>query len=422
MKGELIMKRENTLISTRDDSWKVCYKKVEDFAKTNNLINTQIALKMATELHSGQTRKSGEPYIIHPLQVTIYLITLGVKDDIMLAAAMLHDTVEDCKDKLSRNGEEFTLTYNLNPDILRIVLLLTKTKGYVEKDYYERIKKDPRALLIKLSDRANNCSTMVQAFNKDKMIKYVDETITYYYDLCKYGKAHFPEFSNHITIIKYKLTSICETIEALLSIDKILPIEEHKYLRTLLFIKGFAIGKEMPNTLKALSMIQILYKDKKRRSGDPYIIHPLKVCSYLISLKICSDKICAAALIHELFKDDNDPLLIRELLKTYSIDSQIIDIVKLLCKPKNMSLNEYYLNLRTCKEAVLIRLSNRANTCTTLHSYEEKEKEEYISEYDNHIVPLFSYAKTQYPELSNQIDNMDYHITVICQIVRANFI
>lgn len=415
------MKRDNQLLSTRNDSWRICYQRIEKFAKLNKLINTQIALKIAISLHSGQTRKSGEPYVIHPLQVTIYLITLGIKDDIMLAASLLHDALEDCKDKLPQNGEEFTNLYNLNPSILQIVFLLTKEKGYNNKDYYDKIKENPRALLIKLSDRANNCSTMVYAFKKEKMIEYVNETINYYYELCKYGKAHFPEFSNHITIIKYKLTSICETIEALLSMDKILPIDETKYLRTLLFIKGFAIGKEMPNTLKALSMIQILYKNKKRRSGDPYIIHPLKVCSYLISLKIYSDEICAAALIHELFKADNDPKLVRELLKTYSISSKILDIVKLLCKPQDMDLNEFYLNLKTCKEAVLIRLSNRANTCTTLHAYEEKEKEEYITEYDKYIVPLFSYAKTQYPELSNQIDNMDYHITVICQIVRSNF-
>ena len=55
----------------------------------------------------------------------------------------------------------------------------------------------------------------------------------------------------------------------------------------------------MQNTLKALPLAKEYYSGLTRKSGDAFIIHPLRVASYLIALKINDDCICAAALLHD---------------------------------------------------------------------------------------------------------------------------
>ena len=103
-------------------------------------------------LHQDQFRDGGAPYIIHPLEATNYLILLGIWSpifkmeldsshdeslaeelahqdlDILLAAMLLHDTLEDCKDKLSSGGNEFVDCFGLHPDVLLFVQALTKNK------------------------------------------------------------------------------------------------------------------------------------------------------------------------------------------------------------------------------------------------------------------------------------------------------
>ena len=63
------------------------------------------------------------------------------------------------------------------------------------------------------------------------------------------------------------------------------------YMKTYLFIKGFAHGCELQQTLKALPLARVLHDGQHRNGGAPYIIHPLKVCSTLISLGIKDDEI-----------------------------------------------------------------------------------------------------------------------------------
>ena len=396
------------------EKWEEYYDIIKDFATKNNLKNTKIALDVAVQLHKGQKRKGGQPYIIHPLEVTLYLIYLGIKDDVTLAAALLHDVIEDC---LKDNGESLTTVYHLSFEVVQIVNLLTKKADISEKEYYEEISKEPKAIIIKLSDRANNVSTMTGAFSKEKMESYVEETWKYIFPLCRVCKSRFPEYSKYITIIKYKIVSICETIEALLNVDYKRPFDEYAYKRTLLFIKGYAIGKNMYNTLKALSLAEELHKDQKRKSGDPFIIHPLRVCSYLISLKINSDITCAAALLHEVFKKTD--ITDEELIKKYGIDERVVKLVHLVSRPDDMSYDEYYRKLKKNSQALLIKLSNRANTCTLLHSYTFLEKLAYLKEDEKYIVPLCKYGLEHFKKYSNQISSMEYHISSLCHIVKC---
>lgn len=394
---------------------------VKGYAIAKDMRNTLIALSVAKQLHSKQKRKGGEPYLIHPLEVASYLINLSIDDDVTCAAAILHDVVEDCNIKNAYN--ELAKKYDLDDEVIKVVLLLTKDENYkdgtkAEKTYYENIKKDKRALIIKLSDRANNLST-IDAFTKEKMIKYVSETRNLIFPLCKYGKAYYPELSGAITIIKYQMVSICETIESLYDIPADILTSPTNYRKTLLFIRGFAKGKNMPNTLKALALAERLHEGQFRKCGDPFIIHPLRVATYLISLKINDDIICAAALLHEVFKHCNIDRNGNELVDLYGLDADVPKLIRLVSKADDISYDEYYDGIRSDYRALLIKLSNRANTCTKLSILNETERKEYINENSNYIYPLCTYAKAYFPDFSDQIVNMKFHISSICRVVEA---
>ena len=80
----------------------VSFEKLEEQLKASggkyDIEKIKKAYEYAKELHEGQFRKSGEPYITHPLSVALIVSQLELDTD-SICAALLHDTLEDCKDK-----------------------------------------------------------------------------------------------------------------------------------------------------------------------------------------------------------------------------------------------------------------------------------------------------------------------------------
>ncbi len=142
------------------------------------------ALRRATELHSGQTRDSGIPYITHPIAVADYLSQLDA-DAHTLAASLLHDVVEDDRTSMSSLQEEF------GPDVAKLVDAVTKlTKLHYEGVRGERqiaslrkmlltASEDLRVLLIKLADRWHNTET-IDGLRPDKQVRVAHETLDIY--------------------------------------------------------------------------------------------------------------------------------------------------------------------------------------------------------------------------------------------------
>ena len=124
------------------------------------------AFKIANECHQGQKRSSGEPYIIHPIAVATIVLNYGM-DYQSVAAAMLHDTVEDTYLTLDDVKKEF------GTEIMSLVDGLTKL-GKVpldikdkEEQQAENVRKmllamseDIRVIIIKLADRLHNVRTL----------------------------------------------------------------------------------------------------------------------------------------------------------------------------------------------------------------------------------------------------------------------
>ena len=141
------------------------------------------AYEVAAEAHSGQIRVSGDPYIHHPVAVAAILADLGL-DDVTLAAALLHDAVEDTGLTLDRVITDF------GQEVATIVDGVTKLDRvrFDSKEAQQAasmrkmlvaMAKDIRVLLIKLADRLHNMRTLA-ALPQEKQQRIAQETLDIY--------------------------------------------------------------------------------------------------------------------------------------------------------------------------------------------------------------------------------------------------
>lgn len=145
--------------------------------------HVRVAFEMAVEAHKNTRRKSGEPYILHPLAVAMICVEeigLGVRSTI---CALLHDTVEDTDITIDVVKREF------GSEIAKIVDGLTKISNVLDANssqQAENFKKilltltdDPRVILIKLADRLHNMRTL-DSMKREKQLKIASETVYVY--------------------------------------------------------------------------------------------------------------------------------------------------------------------------------------------------------------------------------------------------
>lgn len=145
------------------------------------------AFEMASDAHKDMRRKSGEPYIFHPIavaKIVVEEIGLGVTS---ACCALLHDVVEDTEITLEDIGQEFGITYSKIIDgltkISNIVDASTTGSESMQAENFRKIlltlAEDPRVILIKLADRLHNMRTL-SSMARQKQLKIASET-TYIY-------------------------------------------------------------------------------------------------------------------------------------------------------------------------------------------------------------------------------------------------
>ena len=141
------------------------------------------AYKRAEELHNGQFRKSGEPYIIHPLNVACILASLHAGPS-TICAGLLHDVVEDTPITKEELAKEF------GSEIAEIVDGVTKVGqlkfASLEQKQVENhqhmllaMAKDIRVIIVKLADRLHNIRTL-SSLREDNRVRIARETLEIY--------------------------------------------------------------------------------------------------------------------------------------------------------------------------------------------------------------------------------------------------
>ena len=184
-----------------------CMENVQTYIKRpENIELIQKAYDFAYEHHKGQFRKSGEPYVIHVIQVanTLALMHCGPKT---IAAGLLHDTVEDCQGVTTD-----TITELFGQEIATLVDAVTKIGAIKFKDEEEYLAsnhrklfiamaKDIRVILIKLADRLHNMRTL-QYMRLEKQKKIARETLSVYAPIAH--RLGISEIKNELEDLSFK--------------------------------------------------------------------------------------------------------------------------------------------------------------------------------------------------------------------------
>lgn len=222
---------------------------------------------------------------------------------------------------------------------------------------------------------------------------------------------------------------------------KIVPIiesynveEEYLYSKSYLYIKGRAQGCNWINVLKALPLARKMHNGQYRKGTTvvdgktvhlPYILHPLKVCSTLISLNLPMnneelDILYTCAILHDVLEDAERyfPKGGIELVSDYGFPQEVYEIITLLSKHSGADeyeLNSYFNAIKRNKHALLIKMADRSHNVEDLYNMTVEKLHKYCKETRRYIYPLSSYAKQNYPELSDGVTSLKSKIVSLTE-------
>lgn len=196
-------------------SWEHMRTFVKSSANALKLKNSIKAVDYATKAHKGQFRKNSDiPYIYHPLNLACHCLAMGIKDDAIIAACLLHDVLEDT---------DFTvedLKVDFEKEVVELVVLMTHGKSEdktirenIIKKYYKDLAKNPKAALIKCVDRCNNLTTMSYGLSRDRIYRYIRESEEYILPLLKVIKN---DYNDAAWLLSYHIQSMLDIYKRLL--------------------------------------------------------------------------------------------------------------------------------------------------------------------------------------------------------------
>jgi GTP diphosphokinase / guanosine-3',5'-bis(diphosphate) 3'-diphosphatase len=159
-----------------------------------NIAFVQRAYMYSAKVHAGQVRKSGEPYLIHPLEVA-WLLTQMRLDEASIATGLLHDTVEDTLATLEEIESMFgTEVSSLVDGVTKLSQIRFDTQEHKQAENFRKMlvamAKDIRVILVKLADRLHNMRTL-EHLREDKQRRIAQETIDIYAPLANRLGIHW---------------------------------------------------------------------------------------------------------------------------------------------------------------------------------------------------------------------------------------
>lgn len=185
----------------------------EEFLQTISGYNSKYDMELigraydkANEMHQGQLRKSGEPYLIHPMAVAEILADLGMDED-TIVAGLLHDVVEDTSYTSDQLREEFGEEAELLVDgVTKLASIKFESKEERQAENLRKMflamSKDIRVLIIKLSDRLHNLRT-INYMTESKIIDKCKETLEVYAPLASRLGIYAMKFEMEDIALKY---------------------------------------------------------------------------------------------------------------------------------------------------------------------------------------------------------------------------
>ncbi len=270
---------------------------------SDDLTIIEKAYKVAAEAHKDQKRKSGEPYIIHPLCVAIILAELEL-DKETIAAGLLHDVVEDTVMTSEEISREFSPEIALLVDGVTKLTQLDLSQDKIEvqaenlRKMFLAMAKDIRVILIKLADRLHNLRTL-QYQSPAKQIEKSRETMDIYAPLAhRLGISKIKIELDDLSM-KYLYPDVYENLKEEIA-NYVSAGEEfinHMVSEVSEYMKESGIDAEVDGRVKHLFSIYKKMVTQEKTLDQIYDIHAIRI-------KVENVRDCYAALgiIHEKYK------------------------------------------------------------------------------------------------------------------------
>jgi GTP pyrophosphokinase len=277
--------------------------KVADYNPDADLDIIDRAYIYSAKVHEGQMRLSGEPYLTHPLEVA-YILTDMEFDSVSIAAALLHDVIEDTHATAEEIKDMF------GPDVSHIVSGVTKLSSLAfdssQARQAESIRRmilamadDIRVVLIKLADRLHNMRTLHFHTNEQKKIKIAQETHDIYAPIAARLGIYWMKKELEDTAFMYLQPEEYSKIKTLVSKDK---EEREQYIAS---VKDYIKKKMDENGLecKVLGRYKYFYSIyKKMVKQDLRFEEIYDIIAFRIILDTIPQCYEALGLIHSLWK------------------------------------------------------------------------------------------------------------------------
>ena len=277
-------------------------KAFKEYQPYENPVLIRKAYDLAHAAHAGQKRVSGEEYIIHPLSVAQILTDLHM-DDVTIAAALLHDVVEDTTYTQEQMKELFGDEVAMLIDgVTKLGRIEYKSKEEQQLENYRKLflamAKDIRVILIKLADRLHNMRTL-KFMREDKQKRIARETIEIYAPL-----ANRLGISN----IKWELEDLClRYLEPETYYDLVESVKQKRRERQVFIDDSIEQIREQLETSKIKAEIKgrakhfySIYRKMKRDNKDISEIYDLSAVRVLVeSVKDCYGVL---GVIHAMWK------------------------------------------------------------------------------------------------------------------------
>ncbi len=157
------------------------------------------AVDFTRRAHEGQYRKSGEPYIFHPLQVAREMSANHMVDLVSIMACLLHDVVEDTRISLEEIHENF------GDEVLHVVDGLTKIKNRKIESFdkfFSLALRHPRILYIKIFDRLHNLRT-IGSLSLEKQKSIARETVDIFLKICR--RLSLMDIADELELLSHRI-------------------------------------------------------------------------------------------------------------------------------------------------------------------------------------------------------------------------
>lgn len=202
------------------------------------------------------------------------------------------------------------------------------------------------------------------------------------------------------------------------------------------YLECYAVDHRLQNMFIALPLVRGLHNGVYRKFGVekggemhrlPYVIHCLLVCRMLVDIHPAlsdedQDCLLAAALCHDLIEDIAFEHGGKELVTEFHLDPRVYEIVKLVSKRSDFTIEEerqFFDKIQKHPLALLLKLADRGNNVEDLYNMSRKKLEEYLEETEKYFLPMSDYGIDNYPELSIAIHILRDKITILTTVSKV---